>query len=98
MYTSTIETLPHNQIIEESYQMLEMGYMIRLTNKKLFQKSKDGEVLNRQEALDDFISKAPQEANAIIGIRLSLTTQSFDEGNFMYIIYSGTPVKIVEST
>ena len=98
MYTSTIETLPNNRVIEDSYPMLEMGYMIRLTNKTLFQKSKDGEVSNRQEALNDFISQAPQEANAIIGIRVSVTTQSFKDANFMYIIYSGTPVRIVEST
>jgi hypothetical protein len=88
----------NNKIIEKSYPMLEIGYMIRLTNKSLFQKSKDGEVSNRQEALDNFISNAPQGANGIIGIRVSLATQSFKDGNFMYIIYSGTPVKIIEKS
>ena len=96
MHTSTIETLPHNRVIEDSYPMLEIGYMIRLTNKKLFQKSINGEVSNREEALNDFISKAPKEANAIIGIRISLATQSFNDANFMYIVYSGTPVRIIE--
>jgi len=96
IHTSTIETLPHNRVIEDSYPMLEMGYMIRLTNKKLFQKSINGEVSNREEALRDFILQAPKEANAIIGIRTSLATQTFSDGNFMYIVYSGTPVRIVE--
>jgi uncharacterized protein YbjQ (UPF0145 family) len=97
MLTMTIETPPKGKVIAEVFSMLEIGYTVRLTPKGWFEKTFDSEVKNRGEALADFISNAPDRANAIMGMRLTLATQSFSDGNLMYIIYSGTPVRLEDA-
>lgn len=44
------------------------------------------------EALAYFMSLAPKEANAIIGVQLSTSTQTFSNGTFLFMTFVGTPV------
>ena len=47
-----------------------------------------------QEVIDSFVESAPPEANAILGVQISTSTQHFSNGTFMYITYIGTPAII----
>jgi regulator of nucleoside diphosphate kinase len=45
------------------------------------------------ETLDFFKNSLPEWANAVIGIQISTTTQSFRNGIFLYVTMAGTPVR-----
>lgn len=44
------------------------------------------------EALQHFIALAPKEANAIIGVQVSTSTQQFGSTAYMYMTIVGTPI------
>ena len=49
-----------------------------------------------QEAIDALTSRAPREANAIIGLQVSTSTQQFSDGTFLYLCLCGTPITYVK--
>nr|SHO06821.1 Putative uncharacterized protein [Moritella viscosa] len=59
----------------------------------LFEKNKN----EYQEAMDLLARSAPSDANAIIGIKATSSTQQFSNGTFLYLTYIGTPITYQEN-
>lgn len=91
MFTSTVDVLPEGMKIKELFNMIEKTYIMKLSKKGFFEKTPYHEVENNAEAFKNFTNLAPEEANAIIGIRTATTTVQFGDGTFLYTTYSGTP-------
>jgi len=49
-----------------------------------------------EEIINSFITAAPFEANAIIGVQVSTTSQAFGDGVFLFMTYIGNPAIVGE--
>lgn len=56
----------------------------------------EGEKNEYQEAIDAFVNNCPNEANAVLGVKISTSSQQFNNGTFIYVTYIGTPAIIEE--
>jgi regulator of nucleoside diphosphate kinase len=92
MLLATTDRLPEGYVIKEVFSMLLMNKTIEISNKGLVRGLLERDRNEYNEALELLESKAPEGANAIIGIQISTMTQQFADGTFMYMTIAGTPV------
>ena len=92
MLLLTTQTLPEGMIVKEAFSMILANKAIEISNKGLIRGLLERNRNEYNEALDFFIGLAPQEANAIIGMQVSSSTQHFSNGTFLYLTMVGTPV------
>lgn len=89
------DQMPAGMEIKTLFNMVQYGGQVEISNKGLIrsiiEKNKKGEY---QDIYDTFISLAPDEANAIIGVQIVTAAQGFNNGAFLYVTYFGTPAII----
>ncbi|MBY0241761.1 MAG: hypothetical protein K2X55_20855 [Burkholderiaceae bacterium] len=92
MLILTTDTHPQGLQPQATYSMVLVNKAIEISNKGirgLFEK----QVNEYDEALSFLAQNCPDEANAIIGVKISTTAQQFSNGTFLYMTIVGTPVK-----
>ena len=94
MLLLSIEKLPDRYSIIEIYPMIQFTRPVQISDKGLIRGVLERKRNEYQEALDGFAELAPEEANAIIGVKVSSSAQQFRNAAFLYLTYIGTPVKI----
>lgn len=103
MLVSTTDHLPDGVSVITLFSVIGLTTTIKLTRglSDIFRESPDSE---RAKALDNLAQSATgftdangNQANAIIGVRVSTTTASFEDGLYMFMTWYGTPA-IVDDT
>ena len=89
--------MPAGMKVKQIYPMIQFTDTVEISNKGLIRGLRERDKNEYQEIMDRFISYAPQEANAIIGVQISTAAQSFNNGSFLYVTYIGTPAIIAEN-
>ncbi len=92
MLLLTTESLPEPCKIIEMYSMVQITKTVEVSNKGMLRGYLERDKNEYQEALDLLASSAPSEANAIIGIQATSSTQQFSNGTYLYLTYIGTPI------
>lgn len=90
----TTDKLPDNKTIKEIFSIVQYTGAVEVSNKGIIRGYLEKNRNEYQEVMDAFINSAPTEANAIIGVQVSTTSQSFKNGTFLYLTYTGTPAII----
>ena len=85
----TTDSAPDGWKIERILTMIQLTTRIKVTDSGL--RSEEC-----QEALDMLADSAPDEANAVIGIRVTSSTLTIEDTVYLYLTYIGTPAIIVE--
>ena len=97
IFIVTTDEIPMPNVIEKFWGMVEYTAPIKISKKKsvlsrtIFDKKEKEN--DHQTVYEGFLNCIPQEANGIIGIKVSTSIQEFTNGTFLYITYIGTPVK-----
>ncbi len=92
MLLLSTETLPANCEIKVMYSMVQFTRAIEVSKKRVIRSFLDRNKNEYQEALDQLATCAPSDANAIIGIKATSSTQQFSDGTYMFLTYIGTPI------
>jgi regulator of nucleoside diphosphate kinase len=92
MLLLTTPTLPQGLIVKEAFSLVLINQAIEVSNKGIIRGLLQRKRNEYQEALDFLEAQAPKEANAIIGIQISTSTQQFSNVTFLYLTAVGTPV------
>ena len=98
MLLLTIPSLPEGLVVKEAFPMVLVNQAIRVSDKGIIRGLLERNRNEYAEALEFLTSQAPQEANAIIGIQISTSTQQFSNGTFLYLTAIGTPIVYVKAT
>lgn len=88
------DQMPVGMEVKQIYSMIQVTGTVEISNKGLIRGLMERNKNEYQEIMDRFISYAPKEANAIIGVQISTAAQGFNNGSFLYITYIGTPAII----
>jgi regulator of nucleoside diphosphate kinase len=91
MVLLTTDKLPNNKKIDFLFTMTQYTGMVEVSSKGIIRKRLEKDKNEYQEVLNSFINTAPTEANVIMNVRVSTTTQEYTNGTFMYLTYIGTP-------
>ncbi|UOD28813.1 hypothetical protein INH39_25730 [Massilia violaceinigra] len=76
----------------ETFSMILVNKTVEISSKGL--RGLFGAQKNEyQEAIDSLTHIAPDNANAIVGIKISTAAQNFNNGTFLYLTIVGTPVR-----
>ncbi len=92
MLLLTTQALPEGMFIKDVFSMVLINKAIEVSNKGVIRNMLERTRNEYQEAMDFLVEQAPSEANAIIGIQVSTSTQQFSNGTFLYLTAVGTPV------
>jgi regulator of nucleoside diphosphate kinase len=92
MLLLTTESLPIGLEIKEMFSMVQITKPVEISSKGVIRGLLEAKKNEYQEALEMLAQVAPSNANAIVGIKVTTSTQSFSNGTFLYITYIGTPV------
>lgn len=100
MLLLTTQTLPQGLIVKQVFSLVLINQRIEIANgniiKVLLGRNQDDYENQKQKefqkALDSLVLQAPKEANAIIGIQISASTQQFSDSVSLYLTAVGTPV------
>lgn len=92
MLLLTTQSLPEGVFIEEAFNMVLINKAIEVSSKGVIRGLLERNRNEYQEAIDFLVNQAPSEANAIIGIQVSTSTQQFSNGTYLYLTAVGTPV------
>lgn len=92
MLLLTTSSLPQGFVVKEMFSMVLVNKSIEVSKKGLIRSLVEKKRNEYQEALDLLASQAPKGANAIIGVQVSIASQSFSDGTFLYLTAIGTPV------
>ena len=87
MILFTTDKLPNDTKIDSLFTMTQYTGMVEVSNKGIRRERLEKDRNEYQEVLDCFMNTAPTEANAIINVRVSTTTQEYTNGTFMYLTY-----------
>lgn len=92
MLLLSTDHVPVSHEIETVFNMIEVTYRIQISSKGLIRGLMEKNRNEHEEAMEFLVKAAPPDANAIVGIKVSSATQSFNEG------YIGTPIKFIENS
>lgn len=87
----TTDVLPDGVVVKEVFSMIQLTGTVEVSSKGLIRGLLEKNKNEYQEIIDSFVRSAPTEANAIIGVQISTSAQSFNNGTFLYVTYIGTP-------
>jgi regulator of nucleoside diphosphate kinase len=97
MLLLTTSELPEGLVVKDAYSLVWVTHVIQISQKTVVQSiggffsgTKNRDEFN--EALRGLSAKAPSQANAIIGIQSSSTSQQFSNGAYLYLTLVGTPI------
>jgi uncharacterized protein YbjQ (UPF0145 family) len=97
MLLLTTPTLPEGCVVTQAFTMILANKMIEISSKGLIRGVLEKNRNEYNEAIAFFMGLAPKEANAIIGVQISSSTQQFSNGVFLYLTMVGTPVVYTEA-
>lgn len=80
-------------ILPEGFNVREVFSMVQLTMPIEVLGARDKSRNKYQEALDRLQNLAPQNANAIIGIKATTCAQQVGDTTVMFLTYIGTPIR-----
>lgn len=92
MLILTTPTLPEGLNMEQAFSMILVNKTIEVSHKGAIRGLLERKRNEYDEAMEFFQSQAPTEANAIIGVQVSTSTQAFSNGTFLYMTIVGTPI------
>lgn len=92
MLLLTTSVLPEGLVIEKAFSMILVSKTIEVSNKGIVRGFMERNRNEHNEAIAFFQSQAPSNANAIIGVQVSTSTQNFSNGMFLYMTIIGTPI------
>ncbi len=93
----TTERLPEGFVVKKMFGLIQMTGTVEISKKADAKGSVDREKNDYQNILDNFRAAAPREANAVLGVQISTSAQSFSNGTFLFVTYIGTPAIIEQS-
>jgi len=88
--------IPENMEIKTVYPMIQFTGQIEISEKGPLKKIMEKNRNEYEEIINSFITAAPFEANAIIGVQVSTTSQAFGDGVFLFMTYIGNPAIVGE--
>ncbi len=97
MLLLSTEVLPSNCEIKQMYHLVQITRAIEISKKGLLRSIFEKNTNEYQEAVNQLADSAPSDANAIIGIKVTSSTQQFGDGTFLYLTYIGTPITYQEN-
>ncbi|WP_410499698.1 hypothetical protein [Chitinibacter sp. S2-10] len=95
MLMVTTDNLPEGCVIQTMYPLVWAYQSVQISEKSILQSvvgafgKKEPGV---QGAFDALASLVPPEANAIVGVKVTTSSQAFGNGTFLYVTVTGTPV------
>ncbi len=95
-YIFTTENLPENIIVKELFGMVQTTGIVEISKKGFIRGLIEGKKNEYQKVINAFVNNCPNEANAILGVQISTSSQQFNNGTFIYVTYIGTPAIIEE--
>ena len=90
----TTENLPQGLVVKDVFGMIQVTGAVEVSNKGMMRGLLERKKNEYQEVIESFVNSAPAEANAILGVQVSTSSQQFRNGTFLYITYIGTPAII----
>ncbi|MFC4701188.1 hypothetical protein ACFO4O_13530 [Glaciecola siphonariae] len=90
----TGDKLPQGMAIAEAYNMIQFTGTIEISDRGIVVGLFERKRTDYQDIIDNFSAQAPTDANAIVGVQVSTSTQSFGDVTYLYITYIGTPVML----
>jgi regulator of nucleoside diphosphate kinase len=91
----TTDKLPEGMVVAEVFNMVQFTGTVELSERGIVVGLFERKRTEYQDIVDAFSASAPNEANAIIGVQMSTSTQAFSDTTYLYITYVGTPVVLV---
>lgn len=91
----TTDNLPKDLVVKELFGLTQVTGTVEVSAKGMLRGLMERDKNEYQEVINAFTNSAPSEANAILGVQISTSSQQFNNGTFLYITYVGTPA-IVE--
>ena len=90
----TSDNLPEGMSVKQVFGLTQVTGTVEVSKKGMIRGLLEKDKNEFQEVIDSFIKSAPAEANAIIGVQISTSSQQFTNGTFLYVTYIGTPAVI----
>ncbi len=90
----TTDNLPEGIVVKEVFGMIQVTGSVEVSKKSMIRGLLDRKKNEYQDVIDAFVDSAPTETNAILGVQISTSSQSFSNGIFLYVTYIGTPAII----
>jgi regulator of nucleoside diphosphate kinase len=91
----TTDKLPAGMAVAEVFNMVQFTGTVEISERGVVVGLFERKRTEYQDIIDAFSASAPNEANAIIGVQMSTSTQAFSDTTYLYITYVGTPVVLV---
>jgi len=91
----TTDKLPAGMAISEVFNMVQFTGTVEISERGVVVGLFERKRTEYQDIIDAFSASAPNEANAIMGVQVSTSTQAFSDTTYLYITYVGTPVVLV---
>lgn len=91
----TSDKLPQDMAIAEIYSMIQFTGTVEISERGVIVGLFERKRTEYQDIIDHFSACAPPDANAIMGVQVSTSTQAFGDVSYLYITYIGTPVLLV---
>lgn len=94
LFLFTTEVLPEHFVIKEMFHMVEVYDKVILSKQSILDRMFSSKKNKVDKLLIDFAAVVPQEANAVLGVKTTVTTAAFSNGTYLFVIHSGTPAII----
>lgn len=94
MHLSTLTVPPAGMEVAADYGLVFRMHAIEISDKGLIRSIAERDRNPYQEALDIFAAGAPTQANAIMGMQVTSSTQQMKEATYIYYTFTGTAVKL----
>lgn len=91
----TTDKLPAGMAVAEVFNMVQFTGTVEISERGVVVGLFERKRTEYQDIIDAFSASAPHEANAIMGVQVSTSTQAFSDTTYLYITYVGTPVVLV---
>ena len=83
----TTDNLPEGIVVKEVFGMIQVTGSVEVSKKSMIRGLLDRKKNEYQDVIDAFVDSAPTETNAILGVQISTSSQSFSNGIFLYVTY-----------
>ncbi|MBT1451808.1 hypothetical protein KJ365_13025 [Glaciecola sp. XM2] len=91
----TTQQPPESMAVVEVFDMVQFTGTVEISERAVVVGLYERKRTEYQDIVDAFSASAPAEANAILGVQVSTSTQAFKDVTYLYITYIGTPVVLM---
>jgi regulator of nucleoside diphosphate kinase len=89
------DKLPEGMAVSEVFSMIQFTGTVEISERGVVVGLFERKRAEYQDIVDAFSASAPNEANAILGVQMSSSTQAFGDVTYLYLTYIGTPAVLV---